>query len=480
MLDEVPLLGSPTADTADCSSISVRELPLVAASTTVELAHDVWTGWGTAAPPPVAPVHVYTDGSFDPTSDTSSWSAVVGDRWLDENHHTIPADEALVRAGHVAGANLMGASITCTRGVYPAELQAIARTLGMFAASVHLHIHSDSQASIAAVNSFSSQLNERERLRSAARPLLHLISHLISIRRAAGGSLTLSHVRAHTQDTDIDSVGNRLADHQADIARRTPARAAPFGLRQLPIAECEPYMSVVDRSNPRDRVAIIDDLRRTARSTTRSRAFVIWQTKYPGDSQGRYACQGVLDLGQIVLRRGTNQQQVTLVHCATNSIHYFWQRFVDRAKKAELRQLQCTPCNTNLTIAHLAHCPDVPCVQYRLKLHTAILGLFSQYGECSAWQRSSHPNRITFDQLLLRLFPLAASAESVADVADHTARGIIGAVTRAECSAAIGETGITDLVKGRATLTEYRLLCLDHVEEFFRELRELAESQLSP
>jgi len=82
------------------------------------------------------------------------------------------------------------------------EPQAIARALAMFPASCTLHIHSDSQAALAGILAYERQQNERQRLRMAARPLLQLIHHLLSVRSSAQGSVTLSHVKAHTAGAD--------------------------------------------------------------------------------------------------------------------------------------------------------------------------------------------------------------------------------------------------------------------------------------
>lgn len=78
------------------------------------IAHDVWSGWARSALAPPLSVAVYTDGSFSADSNTSAWSVVVGDRWLDDNFGTIPADEKLLRAGHAAGATLVGAAIAAS------------------------------------------------------------------------------------------------------------------------------------------------------------------------------------------------------------------------------------------------------------------------------------------------------------------------------------------------------------------------------
>jgi hypothetical protein len=112
-----------------------------------------------------------------------------------------------MRPADVGGATLCGASITCTQGIYPAELQAIARAAAMLPLHLDLHIHSDSQASIAAIAAHAAEGNERRRMRMPCRKILQLIHHLVARRKKAGGSLRLSHVRAHTADMDVDSVG---------------------------------------------------------------------------------------------------------------------------------------------------------------------------------------------------------------------------------------------------------------------------------
>ncbi|MCP6188397.1 hypothetical protein NL437_27135, partial [Klebsiella pneumoniae] len=70
---------------------------------------------------------------------------------------------------------MIGSAIKCTQGIYPAELQAIARVFAMFPLSMTLCIHSDSQSSIQSIRAYLEEPNERRRLRSAARTILRLI-----------------------------------------------------------------------------------------------------------------------------------------------------------------------------------------------------------------------------------------------------------------------------------------------------------------
>ena len=113
IFDTPPHIGVPPHGSTEASSnaiVSLTEAPVV-------IVHDLWHGWDTdaAATRLRDPIDVYTDGTFDPASAKSAWSVVLGDRWLDNNFGTIPADERLVLPSHVAGATLYGAHIVHTR-----------------------------------------------------------------------------------------------------------------------------------------------------------------------------------------------------------------------------------------------------------------------------------------------------------------------------------------------------------------------------
>ena len=454
----------PIANSVECSV--VRRVRFAEGPS--DIAHDAWAGW-LIVPSLRDVIHVFTDGTFDPASNTSAWSVVLGDEWFDANFANVPSDEQLVQPTDVDGATLTGGIITCTRGIYPAELQAIARTLAMLPLGCKLHIHSDSQSSITAIEKFDSEMNERRRFRMSGRPLLDLIRSLLRRRRAQGGTAEFTHVPAHTTKMDRDSVGNRLADYQATLSRRKPDRSSPFGLRQLPLAQLEQYLHIVDTSNPRDGRVVIDDPRSVARQLMKANAFQHWKDKPESDPQHRFACQGAIDLGKATLAHGTDSQQQTLVHAASNSIQFHWVDGLDG--KAKVEQLVCAACRQMMDIAHLANCPAPPSVAFRDRLHVAIVDLFKAFPECDVWCRNSTPARISLEQLLLSLFPLSVSASTVEDVRDHTARGIFGAVTRAECQAGVGEIGIKDRKEGVKTFLQYRLLCLDHIESFFSKLK---------
>jgi hypothetical protein len=119
--------------------------------------------------------------------------------------------------------------------VQAAELHAIARALAIFPASYTVHVHADSRGALAGIQAYERECSARQRLRMAARPLLQLIAHLLSVPRKAG-AVHGHHVKAHTKNSDIDSVGNRLADWQVTRSRSRPGEPQPLQLRELPVA----------------------------------------------------------------------------------------------------------------------------------------------------------------------------------------------------------------------------------------------------
>jgi ribonuclease HI len=215
---------------------------------------------------------------------------VPGDRWLLDNFGSVPADETELslapQPGHLAGSTLIGSAITVTRGIYPAELQAIARALAIFPLGMPLHVHSDSQSSIRSIDTFITQPNERRRTRSAARTILRLIGHLLRLRHEVGGYVTFSHVRAHTNNMDQHSVGNRMADFEANVAHQHADRSYPLHLRQLPLEELEAHLHVKDCGG----LVVIDDLRRASRDLIKGKIFVKWQSKVDLVAQYAHVC----------------------------------------------------------------------------------------------------------------------------------------------------------------------------------------------
>ena len=270
----------------------------------------------------------------------------------------------------MGGSSLFGASITVTSGVYPAELQAIARVLAMFPLPHSLHIHSDSQAAMAGIRAYSNEVNSRQRLRMAARPLLQLIHHQLAQRHAAGGSVQFEHVRAHSVAADIHSVGNRLADYKANTTRARPQTKTPVTIGELPLAECEHRLAVWTSGG--DGMQVIDDVRRCALAQLKTQSLSRWAHRPPSDfMDGSFACQALLDTSKEVMTCGSPLQQATFLHVATNSIQCCWQKLADGSSK--VLPLPCSTCGVALTLAHLAVCQAPNSSNFRDAQKQAIL-----------------------------------------------------------------------------------------------------------
>jgi ribonuclease HI len=386
----------------------------------------------------------------------------MGTEWLDAHYNSVPSEQ-LVQLSDVSGATLIGSNITCTTGVYPAELQAIVRALAMLPLSLHMVIHTDSKASIAAVRSFEEQFNERRRMRMAARPILQLIKNLRERRRLAGGSSGLVHIAAHTINSDIHSIGNRLADLRANSSRGN-LRSSPAGLKQLPLEACEMHFCITDHTNR----LVIDDIRRTARDHTKQLTLQKWSAKK--DLSGFFACEGVIELGRSTLRNGTAAHQSALVHLATNSVHFYWSD-TDRGV-SHLLQLECADCQVPLSVDHLAVCPSAASTRTHASLCTVVLQHLSAFPNCDAWRRVHHVGQSSLSDVLSSLFPLPVTA-TPEEVILHLPRCVIGGFTKSECTQAAQLLRFHTLEDGRLALDQLRLECLHFVYTHFQSLKPL-------
>jgi exonuclease III/ribonuclease HI len=372
---------------------------------TLILPHDLWCGWfSTSHDHRQTPfIDVFTDGSFDRGTMTSSWSLVIGDEWMQHNHGTVPVDEKMIIYGHVAGSSMFGnridRRISC--GIYPAELQAIGRALALLPLSLRINIVSDSLSSLLAIRSFREQLNPRRRLRSSARPLLLLIDHLVQKRQEVTGdhdAVRLTHVPSHSTSADLNSTGNRMADYCANVARCKERESYPSGIGQLPLEACERHMHI---RVGQEGTLMIDDVRRSALIQLKCKARFAWCAKYKDKLMGRFASAtaGVEELGRIVMRHANSSPSVqsTLLQVVTNSIHLVWSPLPEQQSQATqvdhddqasqstqtgtrvracLHELTCTHCHDEpMTIDHFAICPHVENVRLRGQMQDKLIDL---------------------------------------------------------------------------------------------------------
>jgi hypothetical protein len=324
-------------------------------------------------------------------------------------------------------------------------------------------VHSDSQGALAGICAYEEQSGERKRLRMAARPLLQLIHRQLELRREAGGAATLHHVKAHTQDTDVHSVGNRLSDLQANRARQRPDHPRPLALKEFPLDECELHLSMWEAAGAGP--MLIDDIRRAAVAQLKSVAMTRWSAL--AECRGFLAGPGMLDLGAAVLKHGPPASQAAFVHVATNSIEYHW----PAAPKSPLQRLHCNRCAALLTLEHLVVCRADVGVSFRFNLHCDILAVLKREA-CTAEWRRKHAN-MHLRQHLLILFPFPASASDQEQVR-HRTRTLCGAFTQSQATAAAKQLGFASATDGRPTMLQIRLLCLQHIDTLFSSLKEKA------
>ena len=312
-------------------------------------------------------------------------------------------------------------------------------------------------------------------MRMAARPILQLIHRLLQQREAAGGSARFAHVRAHTMQRDIHSVGNRVSDYHANLARLHPDQPQPLTLRQLLLLECERHLTIRDERTTG--LQLIDDVRGTSLAQLKKLSLRHWQSKCNG--REFFAGDAVLELGRVVVRRGSAQQQHTLVHVATNSIHYHFAPVAGPGSATKLQQLQCEDCGVALTLGHLAVCRAQLGEDYRAQLHRDILDLFADEPQAAAWVKR-HQAAGSLRTLLFDLFPVPsevaamqpASLEAIAARGKHLAHAMCGVFTSSAANIAAKAAGFNslnsgDVKDGQRCIHRLRLLCLDNAERLF-------------
>ena len=275
------------------------------------------------------PISVFTDGSYKlesepnnfPSKSSSSWAVVVQDDWLLSNYGNIDSDENLIRSHHVAGAAAFGSSIVCSTGIYCAELQAICRAIAMFPVRCPITIYSDSKASIMAIDAYMNETNVRKKLRMSGRPFLRIIQLLIQKKLDLSlnlATVSLIHQNAHSDQQDINSVGNRIADFYANLFRQYPVKKKPALIKDFCLENAEQAIYFKDENAN----FITGDIRKLA--LKRIRWLAIHQHWKNSTLQSQFACDEMLEMGQIVMADGNRSHQTFFLILATNLIHVFF------------------------------------------------------------------------------------------------------------------------------------------------------------
>ena len=179
----------------------------------------------------------------------------------------------------------------------------------------------------------------------------------------------------------------------------------------------------------------------------------------------------MVELGAVVLRSGSPEHQVALVHIATNSIHCHWVQ----GPPASLQYLHCVACDATFDLDHWSACPDPAVARSRFELRDAIVDVLQQLDSADPWLRLHC--RLPLEDLLLELFPLLAAAH-VAEIDPslyrqrHVTLCMIGAFSATEASLAIRRIGLASgKPDGQAAMRDIRLLCVDSIRQLYDSLK---------
>ena len=176
-------------------------------------------------------------------------------------------------------------------------------------------------------------------------------------------------------------------------------------------------------------------------------------------------------LGRFVLKDGTSTHQMTLVHIATNSIHFHWVTEDDGT--SSLHRLQCQLCHEDLTMRHLLFCPDHASQRVRDYFQAEIIDHFHQFDDCQPWIRSL-VGHLQLPQLLAKLFPPSISVHGEG-INDHILRCFVGAISTSELRhASTTVLKFQDPNIGRIALNQFRLLQLTNIHTVYSKLKNTA------
>lgn len=306
-------------------------------------------------------VEIFTDGSASSEEKErgTAWAFLIADQWLKEQWEartpvvTAPEDE--MSALLLRGAPLFAGYIDekHSGGVFEAELRAILEALLSVPFTWSLVINSDSQAAIAAVTKYESAvLTPRTRLRSAARPLLRLIHHAIGARRAHAATVTFKHVRAHTNNIEWESVGNKCVDFAARSARVSKRSSDP----QLKLTE--EWMTVYKE----DGISVVaSDMRRAVMDRLREMSYEEWRSEESSQHTYARAVEGARELWRHVA--GTEQRPAPRIPADNPGVAFVIRLVSDTLQFHETEQRgDVWKCNYSVCggcvcdVYHLFHC----------------------------------------------------------------------------------------------------------------------------
>ncbi len=365
-------------------------------------------------------VMMCTDGSVEVSRQKfnercrGAWAlCIVGD-WLHEKGSIIPRERDLTWY-YVRGAPVFGSRVPTSMRfscAYTAELLAIAHALVAVPLAWNVAIQTDSDSAIAAVYSFEKTVSERRRIRSACRPILAFICRMLATKRLEHASVSFCHVRAHSDLSSPEAIGNSIADF---MAKRALSGGACVGKDRfvfdvcdvsLPWALEESFVAVYDA----ERRLIVDDIRASVVRECQELGVARWKTR---SSQCRMADVGTIEAFREIVEDwnscigGTGLGQVQrssfcrvrgldlslLVRCCTDSVQYRWAARRSPASGPgssiirTFATFHCRACGGVADLVHLLHCSHVSMRRFRTGVaHGLVAGLDS-------WPRARVPLR---------------------------------------------------------------------------------------
>jgi hypothetical protein len=277
-----------------------------------------------------------------------------------------------------------------------------------------------------------------------------------------------SHQGAYsTNNTDIHSVGNRIADFQANRCRVLSNKTFPSDLKQLPIHQCEQYLTINDQF----KFLIIDDIRRYCLKTIRSTNLQRWENKQ--NDQAYFASLGIIELGRIVNQIGTPIHQSTLLHMTTNSIEYLWKK-QKYSKKSILQQLVCGGTLNTLSISHLFNCKTAPCLMFQRQLHSKFVTSLHCHVETHAWLDLNQHH------LLRKMMSLLFPPTLLSTLSDDHELDIImcGGWTTRQSTQALKILNLKISVETKHFMNQLRLKCIEEIGLFYVKRKQIASNSV--
>ena len=171
---------------------------------------------------------------------------------------------------------------------HTAELSAIDRAIRSPPVGLHVHVPTDSMASIKTIEKALRNPHNASLLRLAAHPYVLSIVRAIQTKKTHGAEVIISHVRSHTGYRDLHSVGNSEADRSCGWLAHQPPNKNDEGLAEAyqmanELRFCLNFTSWSEPDQEGSRTELVrtehGDVRRALRTHLRSLRLKEWASR---------------------------------------------------------------------------------------------------------------------------------------------------------------------------------------------------------